>query len=75
MAALKEYPLAKVGRGRKTHAMTDSTRGVACNRDDPYLVRDDDGRFGDKSRTSEVHPLGRSGVPTCALCRRALARL
>jgi hypothetical protein len=56
-------------------SIDDLVRGtVKCTGDDPYLVRDAHGHYRDKSRTSEVHPLGRSGVPTCGLRRRVSER-
>jgi hypothetical protein len=45
------YPLATVGRyGRKTHAVNVARPGlVLCNAEGPYLYRDDDGGFTDKT--------------------------
>ena len=70
-------PLATVGRyGRKLHAIDAARPGlVVCNNSDgPYLFRDDDGGYTDKTRTSALKPVGRTGVPTCAKCVAILNR-
>lgn len=68
-------PLAKIGRyGRATHVIESNPRGgrVLCERIGPYLTRDLDGGYTDKSLHSDFRPLGHNGYPTCSRCQDLL---
>jgi hypothetical protein len=68
----ERYPLARVGNGRKTHVL-DANGRVRCESSGTwtYLTQDADGRYGDETLTSAIHPLGTIGHPSCHWCRQA----
>jgi len=70
------YPLARVGKGRKTHVL-DPNRQVRCKNEGSgswYRTQDADGRYQDPSRSSTITPLEQTGLPTCHWCLTALHR-
>ena len=78
MGSSTQYPIASVGRGRKTHLLDPNGR-VRCENhmsetgdgmSGPYLRQDAHGQYRDLGLVSEVHPLGVADSFSCYWCNR-----
>jgi hypothetical protein len=76
MTKAERYPLARVGKGSKTHVL-DPNQQVRCKNEGSgswYRRQDADGRYQDPSLESPITPLEQTGLPTCYWCLTALDR-